>query len=97
MKNLEVSYQGHVWHVPAEYIAKHRAKYYGDNDPDTTFEEEFEYTMGDNYEIKDWFLNNMNWSDVASVAVLVKSEAVIEPDVFSEDCEISVIGEHELA
>jgi hypothetical protein len=72
-KVLRINDSGFVWEVPAEAIAKNRASYYAENDKDTTYDEEFNFTMGDNYELRDWFFNNMDWDDVESVAKLVAS------------------------
>jgi hypothetical protein len=61
---------GDVFLVPAKVIAEHRAKHYADGDPDTTYEAEFEYTMTDEYQLRDWAGNNMDWDDVKARAVL---------------------------
>lgn len=45
-------------------MAENRAKHYADRDPDTTYESEFEYTMGDNYELIDWYRSNMNPDEI---------------------------------
>lgn len=59
---------GAEWGIPAEVIAKHRARHYADNDPDTTFDEEFAWTMENEFELRDWAANNMNWEDVREFA-----------------------------
>jgi hypothetical protein len=80
MKNLLIADEGYVWSVPVDYIAMQRANYYATNDRDTTFEDEFNFVMEDSFEAIDWFLNNMNWSDVAAVARLVQTpKEKIEP------------------
>lgn len=56
---------GDVYGLPLEEVAKARAKYYAANDPDTTFQEEFDYVMNDDYEGIDWFRNNQNPEDFA--------------------------------
>ena len=60
---------GSVWAVPVQVIA---------DDRDTHYRDEAEDTIGfiragelDEYEIKDWAANNMNWSDVKAAAVPV--------------------------
>jgi hypothetical protein len=63
---------GSTWRVPARVVAESRARYYAEKDPDTTYDEEFAYTLGDDYEISDWFFNNMNPEDVLHHAVRVK-------------------------
>lgn len=70
---------GSEWDVPALTIAEHRARYFaaldvesGDADDfDTAFAEEVKHALSDDYEIGDWAANNMNWVDVASIAVQV--------------------------
>ena len=62
---------GSKWDVPAKLVADSRAKHY-DSDPDSSYKEEFEYTMGSDYELKDWATGNMNWDEVEHKAVRVK-------------------------
>ena len=69
---------GTRYDVPAKVIAEDRAKYYAENDPDTTYNEEYEYTMQDDYELKDWAANNMNWKDVKNVAKKVEEEIDVD-------------------
>lgn len=72
VKVLRIDDSGFVWDVPAAKIAHNRASYYEEYDKDTTFDEEFAFTMADDYEIHDWFFNNMDWEDVAESATLIK-------------------------
>ena len=72
--------RGYVWHVPASAVAANRARYYADRDEDTTYEDEFLYAMEDKVEVIDWFMNNMDFSDVADKAVLVVTPTITEPD-----------------
>ena len=60
---------GSLWDVPARLVAEDRAKYYAEKDPDTTYEEMFEATMSDDFDLKDWAADNMNWEDVETHAV----------------------------
>ena len=61
MKLLTVELEnGSVWAIPAHIIADDRAKYYAEKDSDVTYQEEYDYTMDDYYEIIDWGTNNMN-------------------------------------
>jgi hypothetical protein len=90
MKTFKIEQDGHTWIFPASAVADNRAKYYAENDPDTTYAEEFEFTMSDNFELRDWFLNNMNFSDVASGATYIPAVAISEPDVFDEETEITI-------
>lgn len=62
---------GSKWDVPALLIAEDRAKYYAKVDPDTTYKEEFEFTMSDDFQLIDWAANNMDWDDVEKFAVKV--------------------------
>jgi hypothetical protein len=58
---------GSKWDVSAKVIAGNRAEYYADDDPDTSYDEE--------YELQDWAANNMNWHEVKDIA----KKAEIEP------------------
>lgn len=81
-KFIEVEDTGFVWEVPLSAIADHRAKYYAARDKDTTYQDEFDFVMEDDFEGLDWFFNNMDWSDVAAKATLVKTpDALAEPDM----------------
>lgn len=92
VKVLRIYDSGFVWEVPAERIAANRAAYYAERDKDATFEEEFNFTMGDDYELRDWFLNNMDWKDVKDSARFVASPAALaEPRINEEDCTVEVI------
>lgn len=67
---------GSTWSVPVEIIARDRAKHYakefgGDVERSLT-EDTIPLFDGDDYEVKDWAANNMNWKDVKSHAVCVK-------------------------
>lgn len=64
------------WDVPAKIIAENRAKYFAKVDPDTTYAEEFEFTMTDEYELIDWASGNMDWEDVRNYAQKVEIEPV---------------------
>lgn len=87
-KTIEIDDNGHVWHVPLQFIAEHRAKYYAERDEDTTFQEEVDFVLGDDYEGIDWMQNNMNFEDYWSVAVKVKTPTVSQP---SSDAEAHII------
>lgn len=79
MKVIQISDGGFVWHLPLSVVAHRRAEYYAAHDPDTTYEDEFAYIMDDDYEGIDWYLNNMDFCDVAAEAVLVRSP-VLPPE-----------------
>jgi hypothetical protein len=92
MKVLRIDDSGFVWEVPAEVIAKNRATYYAENDKDTTYDAEFEFTMGDNYELRDWFFGNMDWDDVKDAAKLVKTpEPLTAPRLNSDPLEAKIV------
>lgn len=73
MKALTVTLpDGSIWAVPVMVIAADRAKHYAhefDGDVQRSLDED---TMplfdSDPFEIEDWAVNNMNWSDVESHA-----------------------------
>ena len=81
MKYLRVTMEdGSEYDIPVRVIAEDRAEqckdeFYGDlhrslnEDTNPLFE-------SDSYEIEDWAANNMNWSDVESVAVKVSNGSV---------------------
>ncbi|MCM1564894.1 MAG: hypothetical protein NC238_02860 [Dehalobacter sp.] len=66
------------WDVPAKIIADNRAAYYAKIDPETTYEEEFEFTMTDDHELRDWAANNMDWDEVSEHAEKVIEETSID-------------------
>lgn len=87
-KYFRVKDGGYSWVFPAHLVAKNRAEYYAKNDPDTTYQEEYEFTMSDDYELKDWFLNNMNWSDVSKKATLEEQPFKLCPDLSEAEVEL---------
>lgn len=88
-KIIEISDSGFIWHVPLEAIATHRAEYYAARDKDTTFDAEFEFVMGDDFEGLDWFKNNMDFEDIAADARLVVTPAALkEPRPEHWECSI---------
>lgn len=77
MKVLAVTQtDGSVWAVPVMVIAADRAKHYAHEFDDNVQRSLDEDTMplfdNDPFEIEDWAINNMNWSDVASHAFKMK-------------------------
>lgn len=64
---------GDIYGLPLEIVAQVRAKYYAERDPDTTYEEEFNYVMNDSFEGIDWFRNNQDPEDFAGAYKLLKS------------------------
>lgn len=72
MKVLRVTMpDGSVWEVPARIVAEDRAKYYSKK-REENYHEVFKETMDDDFEIKDWASNNMNWDDVKELAKKVQ-------------------------
>lgn len=90
-KVIEIVSDRMTWHIPLEFVARHRAKYYAEKDTDTTEKEEFDYVMeDDSQEGLDWFINNMDWSDVSAVAKIVRREP--EPDEPNlNECDFDII------
>lgn len=82
-KTLRVTFDsGHVYELPAQVVAADRAEYYAELDAeddnieksyDEVYEEELAFALDDHPELHDWFLNNMNWSDVEGDAELVET------------------------
>jgi hypothetical protein len=66
---------GSKWAVPVDVIAKNRAAYYAhefDGDIDRSLKEDTLLLFAeDDYEIEDWAVSNMNFSDVADSVFLV--------------------------
>lgn len=56
---------GSQWAFAGEVVAANRATYYAKDDPDTTYQAEFDYALNDKYELHDWLGNNMNFEDFA--------------------------------
>ena len=77
-----------VIETPLLKIAENRADYYAD-DPDTTREEEIEYALSDRgSEALDWYLNNMNFSDISEFAVLVDVPKVKDEPGDDAECDV---------
>lgn len=70
---------GRVYELAALLVAENRADYYASRDPDTTFNDELEYSLTDHDELIDWAVNNMNWDDVAYAATLVENGTSSDP------------------
>jgi hypothetical protein len=72
MKVLLVTFSdGSTWKIEAAKIAENKAAYYAEIDPDTTFDQEFNEVIGDDYALEDWAKGNMDWKDVRPFATLV--------------------------
>ncbi len=66
---------GSIWAVPVWDIAYHRAHYYmkefGGDVIRSLNEDTIPLFEGDEFEIRDWVQNNMDWSDVENIAVMI--------------------------
>lgn len=71
---------GRIYGIDAEKVAEDYAKTH-DDDPDTTYQENFDHCFGDNETLEDWLFNNMNWYELDPVLI----QHFLEP---LEDCEI---------
>lgn len=73
---------GSEWGVPVELIARDRAKHYShefDGDVEKSLSEDTNPLFEDDaYEIQDWAVNNMNWSDFKGHQIRIKEAS--EPD-----------------
>lgn len=76
---------GSRWDIPAEVIAKDRSEYYAKRDADNgegeynlLYDEEMDYILSNDDELKDWASNNMNWSEVKEHAKKVEEPSDID-------------------
>lgn len=84
VKKIIISQNGYEWEFPAHIVADNCAKYYADNDPNTTYQEEYDNIMSFDFDLEAWFLHDMNLSDVpADQIVLIKSP--LPQDLPNED------------
>ncbi len=84
-KFIEVEEQGYVWRFPLELVATSYANYYSENDPATDWEKEYHYIMNCPEDGINWFIGDMNWSDVEYAAQLIqKPTAIPRPSYESE-------------
>lgn len=56
--------------IDAHEVIDHRSKHYAENDSDTTYDEEYQYLINEEYEIKDWLFGNMDWYECKSLVEL---------------------------
>lgn len=71
---------GCTYGVPIEVIARNRAEYYAgkefnDDVTKSLTEDTLPLFEADEFSVRDWASNNMNWSDVNHTAVLIKKNA----------------------
>jgi len=62
--------EGDEWAISVQHIILHRAGVYGGTDK--ALQETVVLFSSDDFEIEDWAVNNMNWSDVEANAVKIK-------------------------
>jgi hypothetical protein len=80
MKIIKILYEnGAIYGIPLEVIAKIRADYYVDKDPDTTYNEEFEFVMEDDYEGYEWLRNQMNREEYEQHLFQIKPPRAFDP------------------
>lgn len=97
-KTLQVKMSDNtVWNIPVYEIVMNRAKYYTSKKTDKNSPEYHEILEdkalstvelfnSDEYEIEDWAVNNMNWSDLEPYVKLVTQNSVDYEDEWCE-CE----------
>lgn len=71
---------GAEWSVQVSQIVIHRSQTYGGTDESLT--ETVELFESDEYEIKDWAKNNMNWADVEKFARKIKEPSYDMQDIW---------------
>ena len=86
-KQIEVLGNFYRFIIPAEFIADIRAKYYS-NGNEEEYEEEFNYALNDDYELKDWLSNNMNWEDVKDVVKIEHLVPISEEEDYNENLDL---------
>lgn len=87
---------GDVYGLPLEAVAKIRADYYAKKDPETTFQDEYDFVMNDGYEGIDWFQNNQNPEDFTGQYVLIRpgtQKTLLERIGDAKEVEITTIGD----
>lgn len=99
MSILEKNYivtmpDGEKWIIPVSFIANNRSSYYADLNFDGDIgrslkEDTLPLFSSDDFEVKDWARNNMNWSDVKGVAMKVSdSTCDYQEGWVNGECEI---------
>lgn len=83
---------GRVYHISKHLVADNRAKHYAENDPHTSYQEEYDYTMGETYEATDWLFNQMDWYDLNPILVEDRRPALKDAEVDDYNC-VTVDGQ----
>lgn len=91
-KVIYVEYNGYEWWFPAKYVARSWAEYYSKLNG-TTVEEEYNVIMNDDEDshsvLVNWFVGDMNWSDVSKYAKLSKQPFEVAPNIIESDIRVS--------
>ena len=92
-KVIEFEFEdGEKWHIPLEFVAKHRADYYQTkNEKDFDYHKEVSFVMNDDYEGEDWLKNNMDLADFEKVLIKIPAEIPPERDWCNADSTIKTI------
>ena len=94
MKYLYTDMGDKIFIISAEIIADSRARYIMKEEeegltPEDIYKEVYKETLADDYEIRNWASNNMNWEDVKDKGVWIpkkpkteeeRSSAWVSPD-----------------
>lgn len=89
-KYIEIKSHGYVWRADAHHIAHDRAKYYAEVDDDTTYQEEYDFTISDDYTLSDWYANNMDFNP-EHFSLVATPKPMLEPDF--DNCEMRIVAE----
>lgn len=76
---------GEIFQIPAEVVANNRDSYYKEE------ENEIVDDSYDDYELYDWFQNNMDWDDVAPHAVRINDQDEPDYHLMMRDAKIEVL------
>lgn len=96
---LQLSSRGYIWEIDASVIADDRALYYmnlglsrglSEAEAQGDYQETYDYTISDSYELQDWYFNNMNWSDIPdqNKKLVQTPPPLSSPDELDDDAEI---------
>ena len=94
MKKIEITFiNGDKFEIVAETIAEMRTNYYAEKDGfkvgSAEWKEELEHSMND-YELKDWIQNNLDWKDISRYAMKV-DEPKVDYEKLWKDIGINII------
>jgi hypothetical protein len=90
MKTITINAPDGQYNLSVTVVAHDRASYY--RGMGESYVAAFNETCDDDYEIIDWLLNNMNWSDVSADAVKVSDKIlVLEEDFWTDSDDFEVV------